>query len=291
MPMLSIETASFSHIGTREEQQDSVGLWNNEHAQLIVVADGVGGNIGGAEASQAAIQCAEDYWNKHDGVFPSPKNALSAIAKLSHDAIRKLHPNARKAPSSTLVILYLDTDNEEAHWVHMGDSRLYRINNGRTITQTRDHSIVQLLLEQGEITEDQLNSHPDKGRILKSLGASTFKGVDYDTCFYHPSDTFLLCSDGYWESLAGYDKPLPPRATNITLEEYTKKIVHTAVKRNGEESDNTTIAIAIIKQNGQPDSPRHTHLKWKLIPAILVIIALIEAALLIWLQFNPTNQH
>ncbi|MCP5536134.1 MAG: protein phosphatase 2C domain-containing protein [Akkermansiaceae bacterium] len=285
--MQNIETTSFSHVGTREEQQDSVGMWSNDRSHLIVVADGVGGNVGGAAASQAAIQCAKDYWQMHDGVFPAPEDDLTAIAQLSHDAIRELHPNERRTPSSTLVALYLDTDKKEAHWVHMGDSRLYRINNGKSITRTLDHSIVQLLLQQGEITEDELNSHPDKGRILKSLGASTFKGVDYDSCTYSPRDTFLLCSDGYWESLGPNDKPLPPIATGMTMEQYARKIVMDAVARNGEKSDNTTVAIAFIPQTDQSDSPPSSNLKWNLTAILLILIALVDVAIILCYFLSP----
>jgi serine/threonine protein phosphatase PrpC len=282
--MLKIQTASFSHIGTRDEQQDSVGMWANDHAQLIVVADGVGGNVGGAAASQAAIKSAHDYWEKQDGLFLVPEDNLTTIAQQAHEAIRKLHPNEKKTPSSTLVILYLDTDKEQAHWVHMGDSRLYRINAGKTTTRTRDHSIVQLLLEQGEITEDELNSHPDKGRILKSLGASEFKGVDYDICDYLPGDTFLLCSDGYWESLGPKDTPLPSKAPNITLEEYTEKLVVAAVKRNGKKSDNTTAAIATISDRDNNPALQHSSSNrgQRIFYIILAVLALIDIAIIIW---------
>jgi len=285
--MLNIDTASSSHIGTREEQQDSVGLWSNDCAHLIVVADGVGGNVGGAAASQAAIQCAEDYWNKNAGIFPSPEDNLTAVAEQAHEAIRKLHPNEKRSPSSTLVILYLDTEKEKAHWIHMGDSRLYRINNGKTISRTRDHSIVQLLLEQGEITEDELASHPDKGRILKSLGASTFKGVDYNSCDYSPGDTFLLCSDGYWESLSPSDKPLPAKSSKMTFEEYSENIVIAAVKRNGAKSDNTTVAIAHIRDvdHGEPQQPSNQ--KSKLLAIILMLIALVDIAIILWYFLSP----
>ena len=265
--MPTIETATFLHIGGRKEQQDSVGTWSSDdqHTHLIVVADGVGGNVGGAAASQAAIQCAEDYWKKSGEVFKSPKNDLTAIAKAAQEAIRKLHPNERRTPSSTLVALYIDENQKEAHWIHCGDSRLYRIRKGKEITRTRDHSVVQLLLEQGKITEDELSTHPDKSRILKSLGANTFKGVDYDSCRYENRDVFMLCSDGYWESLRPEDKTLPPKPVNMTLTQYAEKIVTEAVKRNGPKSDNTSLAIAYIKPdplenpNAQPeDSTENT---------------------------------
>jgi protein phosphatase len=292
--MPTIQTASFSHIGGRDEQQDAVHIFSTEHTLLLVVADGVGGNVGGAAASQAAIAEASNFWKQSNGIFDNPKDDLTTIAKNAHDSIRELAPNERRSPSSTLVMLYLDKETQQAHWVHCGDSRLYRIRNSEIITQTRDHSIVQLLLEQGEITEDERNKHPDKGRILKSLGASKFKGVDYDSCQYEERDAFLLCSDGYWESLEPQMPTLPLKPTSQSLEAYTKQIVSDAVHRNGEDGDNTTVAIAYVAGTNQsdaqdPHTQQRDNLKWKLIPIILILIALLEVVLLLWLQFGPKD--
>lgn len=232
--------------------------------------------MGGAAASQAVIKAAAKIWEQSHGIFTSPQEDLTAIAKQAHDTIRQLAPNERRSPASTIVALYIDQDH--AHWIHSGDSRLYWFRHGAELKRTRDHSVVQLLLEQGKITADELNSHPDKGRILKTLGASTFKGVDYDACTYEPGDTFVLCSDGYWESLAPGENPLPSKPQDITTESHIQQLVHQAVEKNGTDSDNTTLAIVSTHPTEQPKQTKQTkqnpsQLKAVLLTLFYVIIA------------------
>lgn len=250
--MHTLEIATCSHTGGRDEQQDSVGKWTSDQASLIVVADGVGGNVGGAAASQAVIRCAADHWHATAGHFASPEADLTTIARQAHDAITALNPGERRSPASTMVALYITPD--QAHWVHCGDSRLYWLRNGRELTHTRDHSVVQLLLEDGKISPGEVNSHPDKGRILKTLGASSFKGVDYGSCDYQTGDAFALCSDGYWESINPEAKVLPPKAANMALDVYAAMLVKQAVENNGPDSDNTSLAIVFAK----PDKPNRS---------------------------------
>ncbi|NWK54075.1 serine/threonine-protein phosphatase [Verrucomicrobiaceae bacterium N1E253] len=271
--MHSIHIAIASSIGGREEQQDAAHSWTSEHTCLLVLADGVGGNIGGAAAAKTVIETADEIWNHQHGRFSSPRQSLENIAELAHQRIAALTPGERRNPASTIVALYLD--EHEAHWIHCGDSRLYRIQNGQTATRTRDHSVVQLLVEQGKITEEELNSHPDKGRILKSLGGGSFKGSDYQSCTYQPGDQFLLCSDGYWESVPAKAPILPSRPRDRKLEDHINRLVTKAVKQNGPDGDNTTIAIAEVaapnKSHQAPAHPQSSPLRSVIKSTLLII--------------------
>lgn len=253
--MHTLEITLSSNIGGRDEQQDSVGQWSNDHASLVVVADGVGGNIGGAAASQAVIQSAKEYWNASQGLFNSPESDLTHIAKQAQNSIQSLNPNERRSPASTIVALYIT--QHQAHWIHCGDSRLYWLRNGQELSHTRDHSVVQLLLEQGKITPEEINSHPDKGRILKSLGSSRFKGVDYGSCDYQTGDAFALCTDGYWESVPPGEKILLPKPADISLDDYANMLVNQAVASNGPDSDNTSLAIVYAQPSNNSLPPEH----------------------------------
>ncbi|BDS06929.1 hypothetical protein NT6N_19690 [Oceaniferula spumae] len=240
MPTFQVATAE--HTGGRQEQQDSVAYWTNGTQCLAVLADGVGGNTDGKAASQAVIDSAKNLWTREKGLFHAPKDQLTQIAEDAFSAIEQLAPDANRKPASTIVALYVDQKN--AHWVHCGDSRLYHLNpSGRVITRTRDHSVVQMLLDQDKITEAELSTHPDKGRILKALGGNSFKGVDYQSSHYQPGDTFLLCSDGYWESIPADQAAFPPTPPNKTLQQHAKQLVERAVQNNGPDSDNTSLAI------------------------------------------------
>ena len=238
--MTKSKIAIASHVGGRDEQQDSAKSWSTSSTHLIVVADGVGGIRGGAAASAKVIQCADDLWNEYEGKFPDPKDDLTRLARTAHESIAALGSEEKRAPASTIVALYLDGD--QAHWVHCGDSRLYLFRGREKISVTYDHSVVQMLVDQGKLKASELNSHPDKGRLLKSLGASSFKGVDYNTSKVTANDRFWLCSDGYWESSSDNDLLFPPISRNDHFQEDLDHLVKKATDRNGPESDNTTLA-------------------------------------------------
>ncbi|MGB0776209.1 MAG: PP2C family protein-serine/threonine phosphatase, partial [Akkermansiaceae bacterium] len=251
--MQSVQVSTSIHIGGREEQQDAVGHWSNENSCLVVVADGVGGVQGGAEASSRVIASAELLWEKLNGNFPNPEKDLTHLAEAANSSIHSLETNEKRSPASTLVALYIS--GSQAHWVHCGDSRLYMLRNGKPLKITRDHSVVQMLLEQGKIEPHELNTHPDKGRILKSLGSSsTFKGVDYASSEFQLGDSFLLCSDGYWESVDHGNPILPPKKPNHRMDRHLAQLVNDAVQRNGEGSDNVTVALVSTNRPQQPPS-------------------------------------
>lgn len=286
--MKTFDITTASNIGGRAEQQDSVGHWSTSETCLVIVADGVGGSTGGRAASQEVIKCAAVFWEKHNGVLENPKEALTEIARIANDAIHALSLGEKRSPASTLVALYLDQTN--AHWVHCGDSRLYwlrpqRGTDPRELERTRDHSVVQMLLEQNKITQEEMNHHPDKGRILKALGSSSFKGVDYATHVYTPSDTFLLCSDGYWESISPGHSVLPPKPENMAMDVYANQLAHEAVKINGtDESDNTTLAIVTTSDLAQKTSPPAEGSTLKMIlMAVLYLFILFDIALIVYL--------
>jgi len=297
--MRAFDITTASHTGGREEQQDSLGHWSTGETCLVIVADGVGGSRGGRAASQEVIRCAAEYWESCQGTLTNPEQQLTEIASIANTAIHNLSIGEKRSPASTIVALYLDQTN--AHWVHSGDSRLYwlRPQEGsppQELERTRDHSVVQMLLEQNKITEEEMAIHPDKGRILKALGSSSFKGVDYTAHEYMAGDTFLLCSDGYWESITPGDTILPPHPPSVTMDLYTDQLVTEAVKVNGaDESDNTTLAIVTTSsaashppipqntdQRSAPPEPKGQNMKMILM-AMLYIFILFDIIVFIYL--------
>ncbi|MFZ4593630.1 MAG: PP2C family protein-serine/threonine phosphatase, partial [Verrucomicrobiaceae bacterium] len=264
-----------SHIGGRSEQQDARHIFHNaaRGTMLIVVCDGVGGSRSGGEASALVIKTADQLWTERSGVLPNPQRDLLAMSRTAHERICELaSAGEKRAPAATIVALYL-TPNE-AHWVHSGDSRLYRFRDGELVSRTRDHSVVQILLEQGEITEAEMGNHPDQGRLLQSLGTKDYREPTYGTAQVGPTDTFLLCTDGFWERT-----PLRAMVDLLTgdsrsLEARITKAIKNAVSANGQEGDNVT-AAAVVPARGVHLAPS----LWKrLMPLALIGIGLLVAA-------------
>ncbi|MCK7497606.1 MAG: SpoIIE family protein phosphatase [Comamonadaceae bacterium] len=110
-----------------------------------------------------------------------------------HDAINNQSETAR----STVVMVWLDRD--QAHWLNIGDSRLYHFRRGRRLMRTGDHSAVQLLMDLGEIDESQMASHPAQNRLYRCLGGLDSPRPDTGHFAVQPGDLLALCSDGVWE--------------------------------------------------------------------------------------------
>ncbi len=269
-----------SDIGGRSEQQDARHIFYNaaKGTMLIVVCDGVGGSRSGGEASAMVIKSAGDQWRDRNGFLPNPKENLLAMCHSAHKRICEelAAPGEKRAPAATIVALYL-TPNE-AHWVHSGDSRLYRFRDGELVSRTRDHSVVQILLEQGEITEAEMGNHPDQGRLLQSLGTKDYREPTYGTAQVGPTDTFLLCTDGFWERtplramadvLAGDSRSLEARLTNA---------IARAVVANGPEGDNVT-AVAVVPSQRVHLAPS---LMKRLMPLALIGVGLLVAAVVVF---------
>jgi serine/threonine protein phosphatase PrpC len=103
---------------------------------------------------------------------------------------------------STIVCLVINVVNGQVHWAHAGDSRLYWFRERRLLQRTRDHSLVQSLVDAGVVKPEQLRKHPQRSELRSALGvAAEVLEVDMTDGAYQvqPGDAFLLCTDGFWE--------------------------------------------------------------------------------------------
>lgn len=188
-----IQTASYTDVGGRPANEDTVRLSTREGGRLCaLVADGLGGHGGGAQASAAAAEVICSAW---DG-----RADPAALTEWTRQANRKvLSLQTRQcAMKTTLVLLALEPG--KAAWAHVGDSRLYHFVDGRLAFQTRDHSVAQIGVMLGEITLDEIRFHEDRSRVLRALGQDEDLNVEAAEQPLAPGrHAFLLCSDGFWE--------------------------------------------------------------------------------------------
>jgi hypothetical protein len=148
-----------SQLGGRNEQQDRWGIFPapDQQGLLTIVADGMGGHLDGALGAQLVIDTARTY------LLTRPPPSTSS-AKRMHDGHQRQSETAR----STVVMVWLDHDG--AHWLNIGDSRLYHFRRGRRLMRTRDHSAVQFLMDMGEIDESEMATHPAQNRLYRCFG-------------------------------------------------------------------------------------------------------------------------
>ena len=192
-----IDSAAVSDRGLSEKrpQNEDSYLEINERG-LFAVADGVGGAQAGDVASQMAMEVvAEAFMNlRQNGdaeemMKIAIERANEAIYQMSHD-LPQLSTMA-----TTIVALYLD--GNIATIGHVGDSRIYRLDEkGNLYRETQDHSMVEDEVRAGRMTAHQAATHPSRNVISRALGAESSVEVDMKTIMFEPGTTFLLCSDG-----------------------------------------------------------------------------------------------
>ena len=193
-----IEYRTISKDGGRFHNEDYVGVEQKGMLYCFVLADGLGGHGGGAEASQFVTETILRDFKERGEVS---KEYLKQCFETAQEALLKTQKD-RGCPDemkTTLVVLLID--EEKILWGHIGDSRLYYFQNRKYRVRTLDHSVPQMLVMAGEITEKEIRGHADRNRLLRVMG------TEWDSPKYQIAEfmetgqkmAFLLCSDGFWE--------------------------------------------------------------------------------------------
>jgi PPM family protein phosphatase len=160
---------------------------------IFVVADGMGGAQAGEVASKAA---AESF----DRELPSSPPEL-VLRETIEAANRTIHEHARRDPElagmgTTITAAIVNPESDEVAIGHVGDSRAYRLRDGKLERLTRDHSLVEEMRRKGQLTEAQAEDHPQRSIITRALGPEPEVDVDVQTVPTQAGDVFLICSDG-----------------------------------------------------------------------------------------------
>lgn len=192
--MIKTEYAILTNAGGRQINEDTVLAVPSPLGLAITVADGLGGHGGGSTASRAAAEAVADSFGR--GLCRTAEEITAAVY-LANQAVVCCQTEAC-AMKTTLVSLFLEEDR--AVWAHVGDSRLYHFRDGKLEARTLDHSVPQLAVMMGMITEDQIRFHEDRNRVLKALGSDSFEpDISEPVSLAEGFNAFLLCTDGFWE--------------------------------------------------------------------------------------------
>jgi protein phosphatase len=183
----------------REENQDACAA--DVKRGIFVIADGVGGEAGGAVAAQAVVSILPD--SVLERVASLPKTTEEGIAEALKSAIadlgNKLREHTANEPqlrgmSSTVVLALVR--GKSVYVAHAGDSRAYVLERGKLRQLTRDHSLVAVMLELGQITPEQARVHPHRSRITRCVGMEGSVVADVLRVPVKPGCRLLLCTDG-----------------------------------------------------------------------------------------------
>ena len=194
-----------SRKGTRKSNEDRAGYAYSREALLMAVADGMGGHLHGEVASQIAVQVLTEAFRRE--AKPKLTDPFAFLQKSIIDAHFALGDYAKarrlvESPRTTCVACVVQ--DSTAYWAHAGDSRLYHVREGRIQAQTRDHSRVQMLVDQGRVREEAVAAHPDRNKIFNCVGATTLPQFEQSKpALLRADDTLILCTDGFWGPLTG----------------------------------------------------------------------------------------
>lgn len=235
-----------THIGlVRENNQDALEYgFLGTTAQYAVVCDGMGGANGGNIASKIAVEVIGS--RIRDGFSPDHGGASverlldSAMATANSGVYERGQMQPELSGMGTTVVAVI-VSNGIAYISHVGDSRLYLLRDGALTPITRDHSVVQELIESGQITEEEARSHPRKNYITRALGVVAEESGEYDEWELCSGDRLLLCTDGLTNEVRTEEIA---RLMAQSSEEALESLVRAALDNGG--SDNITVVLMDI---------------------------------------------
>ena len=215
---MTMDYYSFTNIGGRDENQDSVGQAVSDDRGIFVVADGLGGHSHGSQASAAVVEAMLQGWEETRvpgtaGAAEAPaadadsatdadpfQTALRTWVEAANAAVLAVQAEVNATCKSTVVALAIE--GSHAAWANTGDSRLYYIHDGEFARITDDHSVAYAKYRSGEITRAQIATDEDQPALLRVLGGQTRWEPDLGGAgVLSMGDAFLLCTDGLWEHI------------------------------------------------------------------------------------------
>jgi serine/threonine protein phosphatase PrpC len=243
-----------SRRGSRKMNQDRVAHSYSRDSLIMVAADGMGGHAGGEIAAQIAVRILiERFQNEAKPVLRNPLLFLHDTMMRAHQALGHYAEQFSliETPRTTCVACVIQEDR--AHWAHVGDSRLYLFRRAQVISQTKDHSKVQYLLDQGAIQPEQAAKHPDRNKIFSCLGGFADPAIDVSGRVpIRTGDIILLCTDGVWAEFNGTE--LARGLTYMPLLSAAPLLLDEAERRAHAESDNLSlVAMRWGSEDGRDD--------------------------------------
>ncbi len=234
----------------RSHNEDSVTILRNTAGEyLLIVADGMGGHRAGEVASSLVVTHLGTRFanlasvgSKLDAVSWLNEN----ISEINNNIIKYTEDNRDTTGMGTTVVLALLT-KDFLIFGNIGDSSGYVLKNQKLHKVTKDHTLVNVLVESGELTEEEAMNHPKKNVLMKALGAC--ERVDLDIFDVDTSvDGIFLCSDGLTNMLSNEQIERVLNDTDLSIEEKLEKLIKKANIRGG--NDNISVAY-LIKESGE----------------------------------------
>ena len=272
--LAAFEFGNLTHVGmARSDNQDYYGRYDGDFGHLIIVCDGMGGYQGGEIASRLAVEAFKEHFQK----LRTNYDPRFELEQAFHMANQRIDDHKAKNPETanmgTTVILLL-IRGIDFWFANLGDSRLYLKRSGQTLQLSKDHSVVQEMVDNGILSPEQAIDHPKRNMITRALGAKNTIPDIFGPHRICENDVFMLCSDGLYEY---FDITELNEILKQEPQQACKELVDKANQRGG--SDNITVQV--LRSNiGEAASsaklifmPDIKTLPWKYVILVILIIA------------------
>ena len=205
------------------------------------MADGLGGHARGEVAAQVSMDILGAAFKREAKPrIAEPDAFLARSMSAGHSAILREGQRLGLPETPRTVLVACVIQDGYVHWNHVGDARLYLFRNGRVVQRTRDHTLVQQLVDTGRIREEAASSHPERNRLLQALGGyQTPQPEAAASTRLEKGDVLLLCSDGFWGPLTQRQMLHALMARPLT--EAIPELMALAEVRAGPQCDNVTV--------------------------------------------------
>jgi len=246
--MLAIQTTYTSQTGQRKRNEDTCGYWTSDKACCWVVSDGAGGHGSGDVASQLVVNTTLEQFSTRQEV------SEQVVTDLTTGAHAAVMDHKHKNPEgddmhATVAVLLIDAETGQAVWAHVGDTRIYLFRKRRIALQTRDHSLVQQLIDAGYGNSDIIRTHPQRNMLTSAIGSGDELTISVSGApvLVEEGDLFLICTDGWWEYVE--EQLMEEMLEDATSAEEWLQIMARRVESSAKENaDNYT---AVIVQVGE----------------------------------------
>jgi len=249
--MIEFQTSYISETGRRQRNEDACGYWSSEQGCCWVVSDGAGGHGSGDKASRLVVSAVLEEFAANPVVS---EDHVIALLEAAHAAVmdeKRANPQGDDM-HATVAVLLIDVPTQRAVWGHVGDSRVYLFRQRVLAHQTRDHSLVQGMIDAGYGTSEMIRTHPQRSLLTSAIGNSgeLALSVSGKPVVVEEGDAFLMCTDGWWEYV---DEPTMESMLKYadTAQEWLDQMAARVRQSENDHSDNYT-AIGVQAGDLEP---------------------------------------
>ena len=276
---MEIDVGNRTDVGRkRTHNEDYFGFFRTSGKVLAVVADGMGGHASGEIASRMAVEIIHEIYSK-ERADTNVLEALKSAFQVANFTIlqKSLEQEGLNGMGTTATALVLEDD--QAFVGHMGDSRAYLFRNSTVSQLTKDHSLVERMVDQGLLNREEANRHPQKNVIYKTLGVNKDGEVDLlGPIPIRVDDIFLLCSDGLSNLVT--DQELLEMVAKDPPQRACETLIELGNQRGG--NDNITVQILKVRRERRVFSSLLDRKRyWLVLGFILLILLLLNGLFLI----------